>query len=71
MECSSDNFSSILFFYEQNNSQTFPPGPNFLEISHRTGTEVDLQDYAGWVWVIWQHLGRVRVSGKMIHTGNI
>lgn len=49
MECSYDSFSLILFLYEQNHSQNFPPGQNFLEIKHRTGTEIGLQGYTGWV----------------------
>lgn len=73
MQCSSDNFSSILFFCEQNNSQTFPPGLNLSEIKHRIGTERGLQGYAGWVWkdAIQQHLDRVGVSVKTLDTGNI
>lgn len=49
MERSSDNVSSILLFYEQNNSQHFSPGSNFLEIEDRIGTVIGLQGYAGWV----------------------
>lgn len=47
MGCSSDNFSSTLFFYEQNNSQTFPPALTFLGKKDRIEAEEGLQVDAG------------------------
>lgn len=69
MGCSSDNFSSTLFSYEQNHSQAFPPGLNFLGKKGRIDAEEGLWGDAGQIWkaVIRQHLNEVRASVKMLH----
>lgn len=47
MECTSDNFYSTLFFYEQKTSQAFPPELNFLGKKDRTNVEEGLRGDAG------------------------
>ena len=72
MRCSSDNFSSTLFFCEQNNSQDFPPCLSFLGKKDRTDAEEGLGGVAGQNWksVIRQCLDEVRASVKTLHPGN-